>query len=60
MHMISKQLLVGNIEAAREVHPAIGALLTFPSWAVLAVPGVLLAWMGRSRRTRMFVQHDQI
>ena len=40
MHMISKQLLVGNIEAAREVHPAIGALLlvaqeydvTPPSW----------------------------
>ena len=22
--------------------------------------GVILAWMGRSRRTRMFVQHDQI
>lgn len=42
------------------LEPAIGALLTFPSWAVLAVPGVLLAWMGRSRRTRMFVQHDQI
>lgn len=39
---------------------AIAALLTFPSWAVLAVPGVILAWMGRSRRTRIFVQHDQI
>jgi hypothetical protein len=42
------------------LEPTIAALLTFPSWAVLAVPGVLLAWMGRSRRTRMFVQHDQI
>lgn len=40
--------------------PAIEALLTFPSWAVLAVPGAIIAWMGRSRRTRMFVQHDQI
>lgn len=40
--------------------PAIAALLAFPSWAVLAVPGALLAWMGRSRRTRVFVQHDQI
>jgi hypothetical protein len=38
----------------------IDTVLTFPSWAVLAVPGALLAWMGRSRRTRMFVQHDQI
>lgn len=36
------------------------AVLGFPSWAVLAVPGVLLAWMGRSRRTRLFVRHDQI
>jgi hypothetical protein len=40
--------------------PTVNAILTFPSWAVLAVPGVLLAWMGRSRRTRMYVQHDQI
>jgi hypothetical protein len=42
------------------LEPTVAALLTFPSWAVLAVPGALLAWMGRSRRTRMFVQHDQI
>jgi hypothetical protein len=40
--------------------PTIDAVLTFPTWAVLAVPGAILAWMGRSRRTRMFVQHDQI
>ena len=42
------------------LEPTVSAILTFPSWAVLAVPGVLLAWMGRSRRTRIFVQHDQI
>lgn len=42
------------------LEPTVAAILTFPSWAVLAVPGVILAWMGRSRRTRMFVQHDQI
>jgi hypothetical protein len=42
------------------LEPTIDTLLTFPSWAVLAVPGAILAWMGRSRRTRMFVQHDQI
>ena len=38
----------------------VNAILAFPGWAVLAVPGVLLAWMGRSRRTRLFVRHDQI
>ena len=42
------------------LEPTIAAILAFPSWAVLAVPGALLAWMGRSRRTRIFVQHDQI
>lgn len=42
------------------LEPAVDALLTFPGWAVLLVPGVILAWMGRSRRTRLFVQHDQI
>jgi hypothetical protein len=31
-----------------------------PGWAVLAVPGALLAWAGRSRKTRLFVRHDQI
>jgi hypothetical protein len=39
---------------------ALSTLLTFPSWAVLAVPGLLLAWAGRSRRVRLFVRHDQI
>jgi hypothetical protein len=38
----------------------VDAVLGAPGWLVLAVPGVLLAWMGRSRRTRMFVGHDQI
>ena len=42
------------------LEPTVNAILVFPSWAVLAVPGVILAWMGRSRRTRIFVQHDQI
>lgn len=42
------------------LEPAVQAILAFPGWAVLAVPGILLAWMGRSRRTRLFVRHDQI
>ena len=39
---------------------SVNAILAFPGWAVLAVPGALLAWLGRSRRTRLFVRHDQI
>lgn len=42
------------------LEPTFEAVLGFPGWAVLAVPGVLLAWLGRSRRTRLFVRHDQI
>ena len=42
------------------LEPSFEAVIAFPGWAVLAVPGVLLAWMGRSRRTRLFVRHDQI
>ena len=42
------------------LEPVTEAILAFPGWAVLAVPGALIAWMGRSRRTRLFVRHDQI
>lgn len=42
------------------LEPVSDAILAFPGWAVLAVPGALLAWAGRSRRTRLFVRHDQI
>ena len=38
----------------------INAILGFPGWAVLGVPGALLAWLGRSKRTRVFVKQDQI
>jgi hypothetical protein len=38
----------------------VNAVLGCPGWAVLAVPGALLAWLGRSKRTRMFVKQDQI
>jgi hypothetical protein len=36
------------------------AVLGFPGWAVIGVPGILLAWAGRSRRERIFLRHDQI
>lgn len=38
----------------------IDAILSFPGWAVLGVPGTFLAWLGRSKRTRVFVKQDQI
>jgi hypothetical protein len=38
----------------------VSAVLGFPGWAVLALPGALLAWMGRSKRTRVFVKQNQI
>ena len=37
---------------------AITALLNCPGWAVLGVPGLLLAWAGRSRRERVFIRQD--
>lgn len=36
------------------------AILGFPGWAVIGLPGLLLAWAGRSRRERMFLRQDQI
>jgi len=40
--------------------PLIDLLLTLPGFLVLAVPGIILAAMGRTRRARMFVRQDQI
>jgi hypothetical protein len=39
--------------------PVIGAVFAAPGFLVLAVPGVILAVMGRSRRVRVFVRQDQ-
>ena len=36
------------------------AILGFPGWAVVGIPGLLLAWAGRSRRERVFLRQDQI
>jgi hypothetical protein len=35
------------------------ALLTLPGWLALSIPGALFAWMGRTRRARVFVKQDQ-
>jgi hypothetical protein len=39
--------------------PVLGLLLGWPGFAVLGVPGILLAVAGRSRRSRLFVRQDQ-
>ncbi|MEO8882315.1 MAG: hypothetical protein ABI377_02690 [Devosia sp.] len=39
--------------------PLLGVLLSFPGFAVLGIPGILLAFAGRSRRSRRFVKQDQ-
>ena len=38
---------------------AIQGLLSLPGWAVLGVPGLIIAWLGRTRRARVFVKQDQ-
>ena len=38
----------------------VSAVLTFPAWLVLGVPGIFIAWLGRSRRVRVFVRQDQL
>jgi len=42
------------------LEPVVSAILSFPGWAVIGIPGLLLAWAGRSRRVRMFIRQDQI
>jgi hypothetical protein len=42
------------------LEPVVLAILSFPGWAVIGIPGLLLAWAGRSRRVRMFIRQDQI
>jgi hypothetical protein len=34
-------------------------ILSQPGWLVLAIPGLLIAWLGRTRRARVFVRQDQ-
>lgn len=39
--------------------PAADFVLGLPAWAVLGVPGIVFAIMGRSRRSRLYVHQDQ-
>lgn len=38
---------------------AIAGLLGLPGWIVIGVPGLFIAWLGRTRRARLFVRQDQ-
>jgi len=38
----------------------VGAVLSAPGWVVLGIPGALLGWLGRSKRTRVFIKQNQI
>ena len=40
--------------------PLAAVLVDAPGWIVLGIPGICLAWAGRTRRARLFVRHDQI
>jgi hypothetical protein len=42
------------------ISPIVSAVLGFPGWAVVGLPGLLLAWAGRSRSERVFLRQDQI
>jgi hypothetical protein len=41
------------------IDPVLNVIFAAPGFLVLAIPGVVLAVMGRSRRVRMFVRQDQ-
>ncbi len=38
----------------------VGAVLSAPGWVVLGIPGALFGWLGRSKRTRVFIKQSQI
>ncbi len=42
------------------LEPIVAVLLATPAFLILAVPGIMLAVAGRSRRMRVFVRQDQI
>ena len=56
-------VVVRSFLASRFFGPLLATLvdtiLSLPGWLVLAVPGALVAWLGRTRRARVFVRQDQ-
>jgi hypothetical protein len=42
------------------LHVAMDALLTYPAWAVLLIPGIVFALAGRRPRRERFLRQEQI
>ena len=42
------------------LRPGFEAMLAYPAFAVIGIPGLLLALAGRSRYPRRFIQQDRI
>ena len=40
------------------LEPVVVAALNLPGWLVLGVPGAFIAWLGRTRRSRVFMKQD--
>ena len=63
LHPPSLEAVSGFFESrffADLLHVAMEALLTYPAFAVLGVPGVVLALMGRRPRRGRFLRQEQI
>lgn len=54
------QAFLGSRYFAALLDATFAALLGYPAFAVVGVPGVLLALVGRKRRRERFVQSEQI
>lgn len=63
LHPASLEAVSGFFESrffADLLHVAMQALLTYPVFAVLGVPGIILALMGRRPRRDRFLRQEQI
>ncbi|MGV8856621.1 MAG: hypothetical protein ACOH2L_18515 [Devosia sp.] len=54
------QNFLGSRYFAALLDATLAALLSYPAFAVVGVPGVVLALAGRKRRRERFLQSDQI
>lgn len=53
------RLFLGSRFFAALLDPVWAAILQLPAWVVIGIPGAIVAWMGRTRRARVFVRQDQ-
>ena len=53
------RLFLGSRFFGPLLETVVTAILALPGWLVLGVPGAFIAWLGRTRRARVFVKQDQ-